>query len=111
MYVGSRRCAFNSKCWFAPQWLKQLKGIPLCGAVKINTSYYHHCKIKWNLFLHSKMTTREEAKEIIEEIANEDGYLDRQMMDDIGQFNAEYRRRIDENWLKKENAASHPIKV
>ncbi|KAJ4014666.1 hypothetical protein NW752_007437 [Fusarium irregulare] len=57
------------------------------------------------------MTTREEAKEIIEEIANEDGYLDRQMMDDIGQFNAEYRRRIDENWLKKENAASHPIKV
>ena len=57
------------------------------------------------------MTSREEAKEIIEEIAGEYGYLDREMMDDIGQFNADYRRRIDENWLKMENAASHSIKV
>ena len=57
------------------------------------------------------MTSREEAKAIIEEIAGEYGYLDREMMDDIGQFNADYRRRIDENWLKMENAASHSIKV
>ncbi|RKK26129.1 hypothetical protein BFJ66_g199 [Fusarium oxysporum f. sp. cepae] len=32
-------------------------------------------------------------------------------MDDIGRFNSDYRRRIDENWLKMENVASHSIKV
>jgi len=64
-----------------------------------------------NPFLHNKMATQEGARKIIEEIAGEYGYLDREMMDDIGQFNADYRRRIDENWLKMENAASHSIKV
>ncbi|KAH7173247.1 uncharacterized protein B0J16DRAFT_405610 [Fusarium flagelliforme] len=57
------------------------------------------------------MATEEEARRIIEEIAGEYGYLDKEMMDNIGQFNADYRRKIDENWLKMENAASHSIKV
>ena len=57
------------------------------------------------------MTTKEEAKEIIEKIARKYGYLRREMMDDIGNFNAEYRREIDDNWLSLEHAASHSIKV
>lgn len=33
------------------------------------------------------------------------------MMDDIEQFNAEYRREIDENWLAMESAVSHSVKM
>ncbi|RGP71733.1 hypothetical protein FLONG3_7037 [Fusarium longipes] len=57
------------------------------------------------------MATREEAEEIIKEITGEYGYLDKEMMDDIGRCNVDYRRKIDENWLRMENAASHSIKV
>lgn len=57
------------------------------------------------------MTTLEEAERIVKEVTGYYGYLDHGMMDDIGRFNSDYRRRIDENWLKMENAASHSIKV
>ncbi|KAM0239528.1 hypothetical protein ACHAP5_008251 [Fusarium lateritium] len=57
------------------------------------------------------MATPQEAEETIREITEEYGYLDREMMDDIGRYNVDYRRRIDENWLRMENAASHSIKV
>jgi hypothetical protein len=57
------------------------------------------------------MTTLEEAEQIITEITGEYGFLDEEMMDDIGRYNESYRRRIDENWLRMENAASHSIKV
>ncbi|KAF5268247.1 hypothetical protein FOXYS1_858 [Fusarium oxysporum] len=57
------------------------------------------------------MATLEEAERIVKEVTGYYGYLDHDMMDDIGRFNSDYRRRIDENWLKMENAASHSIKV
>ncbi|ENH66987.1 hypothetical protein FOC1_g10004618 [Fusarium oxysporum f. sp. cubense race 1] len=57
------------------------------------------------------MVTLEEAERIVKEVTGYYGYLDHDMMDDIGRFNSDYRRRIDENWLKMENAASHSIKV
>ncbi|KAF5266385.1 hypothetical protein FOXYS1_2774 [Fusarium oxysporum] len=57
------------------------------------------------------MATPHEAEEIIREITGEYGYLDKEMMDDIGRYNVDYRRKIDENWLRMENAASHSIKV
>ncbi|KAF5654792.1 hypothetical protein F25303_1136 [Fusarium sp. NRRL 25303] len=57
------------------------------------------------------MATQEEAEKIVKEMTEYYGYLDHDMMDDIGRFNSDYRRRIDENWLKMENAASHSIKV
>lgn len=57
------------------------------------------------------MSTQKKARKLMEEIAGEYGYLDKDMMDNIGQFNAEYRRRVDENWLKMEHAASYSIKV
>ncbi|KAF5251673.1 hypothetical protein FANTH_3283 [Fusarium anthophilum] len=57
------------------------------------------------------MATPEEAERIVKEVTEYYGYLDHDMMDDIGRFNSDYRRRIDENWLKMENAASHSIKV
>ncbi|KYG13736.1 hypothetical protein FVEG_13982 [Fusarium verticillioides 7600] len=57
------------------------------------------------------MATPEEAERIVKEVKEYYGYLDHDMMDDIGRFNSDYRRRIDENWLKMENAASHSIKV
>ncbi|KAF4446685.1 hypothetical protein F53441_9727 [Fusarium austroafricanum] len=57
------------------------------------------------------MATLEEAEQIVKEVTSEYGYLDHDMMDDIGRYNSNYRRKIDENWLKMENAASHSIKV
>ncbi|KAF9767545.1 hypothetical protein IL306_015274 [Fusarium sp. DS 682] len=57
------------------------------------------------------MANLEEAEKIVKEVTGYYGYLDHDMMDDIGRFNSDYRRRIDENWLKMENAASHSIKV
>ncbi|KAF5675134.1 hypothetical protein FCIRC_7607 [Fusarium circinatum] len=57
------------------------------------------------------MATPEEAERTVKEVTEYYGYLDHDMMDDIGRFNSDYRRRIDENWLKMENAASHSIKV
>jgi hypothetical protein len=63
------------------------------------------------LLLTAKMATLKEAEQIITEITGEYGYLDEEMMDDIGRYNENYRRRIDENWLRMENAASHSIKV
>ncbi|KAF4331984.1 hypothetical protein FBEOM_14228 [Fusarium beomiforme] len=57
------------------------------------------------------MANLEEAEKIVKEVTGFYGYLDHDMMDDIGRFNSDYRRRIDENWLKMENAASHSIKV
>ncbi|RBR21220.1 hypothetical protein FVER53590_29018 [Fusarium verticillioides] len=57
------------------------------------------------------MATPEEAERIVKEVKEYYGYLNHDMMDDIGRFNSDYRRRIDENWLKMENAASHSIKV
>ncbi|EXK44469.1 hypothetical protein FOMG_03183 [Fusarium oxysporum f. sp. melonis 26406] len=57
------------------------------------------------------MATLEEAERIVKDVTGYYGYLDHDMMDDIGRFNSDYRRRIDENWLKMENAAWHSIKV
>ncbi|KAF4434928.1 hypothetical protein FACUT_7588 [Fusarium acutatum] len=57
------------------------------------------------------MATPEEAERIVKEVTEYYGYWDHDMMDDIGRFNSDYRRKIDENWLKMENAASHSIKV
>jgi hypothetical protein len=57
------------------------------------------------------MATLKEAEQIVTEITRKYGYLNEKMMDDIGQFNEDYRREIDENWLRIESAASHSIKV
>lgn len=57
------------------------------------------------------MTTLEEAEQIITEMTRKYGYLREKMMDDIGRFNENYRREIDENWLSMENVVSLPIKV
>jgi hypothetical protein len=57
------------------------------------------------------MATIQEAEQIVRRLTRKYGFLNEQMMDDIEQFNAEYRREIDENWLAMESAVSHSVKM
>ncbi|KAF5970597.1 hypothetical protein FBULB1_9625 [Fusarium bulbicola] len=57
------------------------------------------------------MATVQEAEQIVRRLTKKYGFLNEQMMDDIGQFNAQYRREIDENWLAMESAVSHSVKI
>ncbi|KAI1054575.1 hypothetical protein LB506_010651 [Fusarium annulatum] len=57
------------------------------------------------------MASIQEAEQIVRRLTKKYGFLNEQMMDDIGQFNAEYRREIDENWLAMESAVSHSVKI
>ncbi|EWG44972.1 hypothetical protein FVEG_05926 [Fusarium verticillioides 7600] len=57
------------------------------------------------------MATIQEAEQIVRRLTRKYGFLNEQMMDDIEQFNAEYRREIDENWLAMESAVSHSVKI
>ncbi|KAF5680457.1 hypothetical protein FDENT_8396 [Fusarium denticulatum] len=57
------------------------------------------------------MATVQEAEQIVRRLTRKYGFLNEQMMDDIEQFNAEYRREIDENWLAMESAVSHSVKI
>ncbi|RBR16331.1 hypothetical protein FVER53590_05926 [Fusarium verticillioides] len=57
------------------------------------------------------MATIQEAEQIVRRFTRKYGFLNEQMMDDIEQFNAEYRREIDENWLAMESAVSHSVKI
>lgn len=52
-----------------------------------------------------------EAKRIVQELAENWGYLDTDMMDAIEQFNEEYRRKIDRTFLSLETAAAHSVKT
>lgn len=57
------------------------------------------------------MASVQEAEQIVRRLTRKYGFLNEQMMDDIEQFNAEYRREIDENWLAMESAVSHSVKM
>lgn len=57
------------------------------------------------------MATIEEAKEIIDGLTDRHGYLEEEMMDDIGRFSLEYRRRIERRWRSMEVALSHSIRT
>ncbi|KAF5228970.1 hypothetical protein FANTH_14368 [Fusarium anthophilum] len=57
------------------------------------------------------MATVQEAEQIVRRLTKKYGFLNEQMMDDIEQFNAQYRREIDENWLAMESAVSHSVKI
>lgn len=57
------------------------------------------------------MSTTQEAEQIVRRLTRKYGFLNEQMMDDIEQFNSEYRREIDENWLAMESAVSHSVKM
>ncbi|KAH6874355.1 hypothetical protein B0T10DRAFT_205754 [Thelonectria olida] len=57
------------------------------------------------------MASAQEAEQIVRRLTNKYGFLDEEMMDDIEQFNSEYRRKIDENWLAMESAVSHSVKI
>lgn len=57
------------------------------------------------------MASLQEAKQIVQRLTRKYGYLNEQMMNDIEQFNAKYRREIDENWLAMENAVSHSVNM
>ncbi|KAF5659023.1 hypothetical protein FHETE_9651 [Fusarium heterosporum] len=57
------------------------------------------------------MATPQEAEQIVRRLTRKYGFLDEEMMDDIENFNAQYRRNIDESWLVMENAMSHSVKI
>lgn len=57
------------------------------------------------------MTSVQEAEQIVRRLTKKYGFLNEEMMDDIEQFNAAYRREIDENWLAMESAVSHSVKM
>ncbi|KAM0380432.1 hypothetical protein ACHAPK_001029 [Fusarium culmorum] len=57
------------------------------------------------------MTSVQEAEQIVRRLTRKYGFLNEKMMDDIEQFNAAYRRDIDENWLAMESAVSHSVKI
>lgn len=57
------------------------------------------------------MASVQEAEQIVRRLTRKYGFLNEQMMDDIENFNAEYRREIDENWLAMESAVSHSVKM
>lgn len=57
------------------------------------------------------MASVQEAEQIVRRLTRKYGFLNEQMMDDIEQFNAQYRREIDENWLALESAVSHSVKM
>lgn len=57
------------------------------------------------------MASAQKAEKIVRRLTRKYGFLNEQMMDDIEEFNAEYRREIDENWLAMESAVSHSVKM
>ncbi|KAF5538359.1 ATPase-like ATP-binding domain-containing protein [Fusarium mexicanum] len=57
------------------------------------------------------MATVQEAEQIVRRLAKKYGLRNEKMMDDIEQFNAEYRQELDETWLAMENELSHSVKV
>ncbi|UNI18105.1 hypothetical protein JDV02_004396 [Purpureocillium takamizusanense] len=57
------------------------------------------------------MATVEEAKAIVQRLTALYGMLDKKMMDDIANWNPQYRQSIDEAWLTLETAASKSIKT
>lgn len=57
------------------------------------------------------MSTPEDAKRVVRELTNRYGFLELDMMEDIGKWNPEYRRRLDESWLALENTAAHAVKT
>lgn len=57
------------------------------------------------------MASVQEAEQIVRRLTRKYGFLNEEMMDDIEQFNAAYRREIDENWLAMESALSHSVKM
>lgn len=57
------------------------------------------------------MANAQEAEKIVRRLTGKYGYLNEQMMDDIEKFNAEYRQDIDKNWMIRENAVSHSVKM
>ncbi|KAF5589156.1 ATPase-like ATP-binding domain-containing protein [Fusarium pseudocircinatum] len=57
------------------------------------------------------MATVEEAEQIVRRLAKKYGLRNEKMMDDIEQFNAQYRQELDETWLAMENELSHSVKV
>lgn len=59
----------------------------------------------------ANMASVENAEEIVRRLTRKYGYLDEEMMSDIGKWNPKYRRAIDENWLAIENTAAHSIKT
>ncbi|KAH7166472.1 hypothetical protein EDB81DRAFT_713041 [Dactylonectria macrodidyma] len=57
------------------------------------------------------MASIQEAEQIVRRLTRKYGFLNEKMMDDIEQFNSDYRREIDENWLAMESAVSHSVKI
>ncbi|KAF5665414.1 hypothetical protein FCIRC_10567 [Fusarium circinatum] len=57
------------------------------------------------------MATVQEAEQIVRRLAKKYGLRNEKMMDDIEQFNAQYRQELDETWLAMENELSHSVKV
>ncbi|KAF5624990.1 ATPase-like ATP-binding domain protein [Fusarium sp. NRRL 52700] len=58
------------------------------------------------------MATVQEAEQIVRRLAKKYGLLNEKMMDDIEQnFNAQYRRELDETFLAIENEFSHGVKI
>jgi hypothetical protein len=59
----------------------------------------------------ANMASVEKAQEVVRRLTKKYGYLNEEMMSDIGNWKPEYRREIDENWLAMENTAAHSIKT
>ncbi|XEU94732.1 hypothetical protein FSHL1_000016 [Fusarium sambucinum] len=57
------------------------------------------------------MASVQEAEQIVRRLTRKYGFRREQMMDDIEQFNAEYRRELDEDWLMMETALSHSVNI
>jgi hypothetical protein len=57
------------------------------------------------------MATPEDAKKVVQRLTKKYGYLDQDMMEQIGNWKPEFRREIDENWLAIESTAAHSVKT
>lgn len=57
------------------------------------------------------MASLEQAKQIVGRLTKKYGFLNEDMMADIGRWKPEYRREIDENWLAIESTAAHSVKT
>lgn len=57
------------------------------------------------------MTTKEDAKAAVLEIAKRYGHVGNDVMEDIGEWRPEVRRLLEESMLAKDELAAHSIKT
>lgn len=70
-----------------------------------------HLFPKYIVSILRKMSSKELAKQAVRDIASKHGHLREEAMEDLGKYNPELRREIEESWLGMEHMLSHSIKT